>query len=96
VYQWLVVVVITYSCQPLIVCEGSSSYLPKNASTLVVKLFIDKIFQVLLFDSLFIHFVNFKVASKETLKLILKTKLLSQFEYVYLISCCCFIMFEHE
>jgi len=55
VYQWLVVVVITYSCQLLIACEGSSSYLPKDASTLVVKLFyvviqaeqfLNKIFQV--------------------------------------------------
>jgi len=73
----------------LIVSEGSSSYLPKDASTLVVKLFyvvvhaeqfLDKIFQVYFIFSLFIHFVKFKVASKETLKLILTTKLLSQFE----------------
>jgi hypothetical protein len=34
----------------------------------------------MLFDSLFICFVKFKVASEETLKLILKIKLLSQFK----------------
>jgi len=38
-YQWLVVVVIAYSCQLLIVCEGTSSHLRKDASTLIVKLF---------------------------------------------------------
>jgi hypothetical protein len=42
--------------------------------------FLDiKFFRHSLFDSLFIHSVMLKVASKEALKLSLKAKLLSQF-----------------